>query len=76
MHPNPLYRTDDRALCEGLIDEIGFGMVFAAVAGVMVFISIHELFPAARQYGRPLLATNGAITGMFVMAPSLLLLQA
>ncbi|MFN9633742.1 MAG: FMN-binding negative transcriptional regulator [Erythrobacteraceae bacterium] len=30
MHPNPLYRTDDRALCEGLIDEIGFGMVFAA----------------------------------------------
>ena len=29
MHPNPLYRTDDRALCEGLIAEIGFGMVFA-----------------------------------------------
>lgn len=30
MHPNPLYRTDDRALCESLIAEIGFGMVFAA----------------------------------------------
>lgn len=30
MHPNPLYRTDDRTLCEGLIDQIGFGMVFAA----------------------------------------------
>lgn len=29
MHPNPLYRTDDRALCENLIAEIGFGMVFA-----------------------------------------------
>jgi len=29
MHPNPLYRTDDRALCESLVDEIGFGMVFA-----------------------------------------------
>lgn len=29
MHPNPLYRTDDRQLCESLIDEIGFGMVFA-----------------------------------------------
>lgn len=28
MHPNPLYRTDDRALCESLIAEIGFGMVF------------------------------------------------
>lgn len=29
MHPNPLYRTDDRSLCESLIEEIGFGMVFA-----------------------------------------------
>lgn len=28
MHPNPLFRTDDRALMEALIDEIGFGMVF------------------------------------------------
>ncbi len=30
MHPNPLYRSEDRALMESLIDEIGFGMVFAA----------------------------------------------
>lgn len=30
MHPNPLYRTCDRALCESLIEDIGFGMVFAA----------------------------------------------
>jgi transcriptional regulator len=29
MHPNPLFRTDDGALCESLIAEIGFGMVFA-----------------------------------------------
>lgn len=29
MHPNPLFRTDDRALMELLIEEIGFGMVFA-----------------------------------------------
>ncbi|MCX9147229.1 FMN-binding negative transcriptional regulator [Erythrobacter sp. WG] len=29
MHPNPLYRTDDRALMESLVEEIGFGMVFA-----------------------------------------------
>lgn len=28
MHPNPLFRHDDRALLETLIDEIGFGMVF------------------------------------------------
>ena len=30
MHPNPLYRSDDRALMEQLIDEVGLGMVFAA----------------------------------------------
>lgn len=28
MHPNPLFRSDDRALFEALIEEIGFGMVF------------------------------------------------
>jgi transcriptional regulator len=29
MHPNSAFRSEDRALCETLIDEIGFGMVFA-----------------------------------------------
>lgn len=29
MHPNPAFRHDDRALLEALVDEIGFGMVFA-----------------------------------------------
>lgn len=29
MHPNPLFRNEDRALHEALIDEIVFGMVFA-----------------------------------------------
>ena len=28
MHPNPAYRTDDRALFSALIAETGFGMVF------------------------------------------------
>ena len=28
MHPNPLFRSEDRPLLEALIDEIGFGMVF------------------------------------------------
>ena len=28
MHPNPLFRSEDRALLEALVDEIGFGMVF------------------------------------------------
>jgi transcriptional regulator len=29
MHPNRAFHREDRALCETLIDEIGFGMVFA-----------------------------------------------
>ena len=29
MHPNSLFRVDDRALLESLIAEIGFGMIFA-----------------------------------------------
>lgn len=28
MHPNPSYHSDDRALMETLLDEIGFGTVF------------------------------------------------
>jgi transcriptional regulator len=29
MHPNSAFRRDDRALLESLLEEIGFGMVFA-----------------------------------------------
>ena len=32
MHPNPLFRNEDRALHEALLEEIGFGMVFAQTA--------------------------------------------
>jgi transcriptional regulator len=30
MHPDAAFRTDDRMLMEALVDEIGFGMIFAA----------------------------------------------
>lgn len=30
MHPNAAFRSDDQALLETLIEEVGFGMVFAA----------------------------------------------
>ena len=29
MHPNSLFRLEDRAVLEALIEEVGFGMVFA-----------------------------------------------
>ena len=50
-----------------------FGIMFAGVAGIMVFISIDELLPTAKEYGRHHLAVYGFLAGMAVMALSLLL---
>lgn len=50
-----------------------FGFLFAAVAGIMVFISIDELLPTAREYGLPHHAVYGFLAGMAVMALSLLM---
>jgi ZIP family zinc transporter len=51
-----------------------FGMIFAAVAGIMVFISLDELLPAAQKYDEAHLSIYGVVGGMAVMALSLLLL--
>jgi ZIP family zinc transporter len=51
-----------------------FGLVFAAVAGVMVYVSLDELLPAAREYGDHHLAVGSLMVGMAVMAVSLVLL--
>lgn len=48
---------------------------FAVVAGIMVYISLDELLPAAHQYGYSHLAIYGLIAGMAVMATSLILLS-
>lgn len=48
--------------------------VLAGVAGLMVFISLDELLPAAREHGEAHSAIIGAIAGMTVMAVSLWLL--
>jgi len=50
-----------------------FGILFASVAGIMVFISIDELLPAAEAYGEHHLSIYGLIAGMGVMATSLLM---
>lgn len=50
-----------------------FGLSFAAVAGIMVFISLDELLPSAERYGKHHHAIYGLLAGMAVMALSLLL---
>ena len=49
------------------------GILLGSVAGIMVFISLDELLPAAREYGKPHYAIYGLVAGMMVMAVSLIL---
>ncbi len=51
------------------------GGVLAVVAGIMVFISLDELLPAARELGFHHISIYGVETGMAVMAVSLTLLS-
>ena len=53
--------------------DLVFGILFAGVAGIMVFISLDELLPSAQKYGEHHLSIYGLIVGMAVMALSLLL---
>jgi len=62
------------AILMPFMNDTTFGILFAAVAGIMVFISLDELLPAAREYGEHHLSIYGLIIGMAVMAISLLLL--
>jgi ZIP family zinc transporter len=50
------------------------GCVLTGVAGIMVYISLDELLPAAREYGEAHTAIAGVVVGMMIMAVSLLLL--
>jgi len=50
-----------------------FGVIFASVAGIMVFISVDQLLPAARKYGEHHVSIYGLVIGMMIMAVSLLL---
>jgi len=60
-------------ILSSFFDETVFGIIFAAVAGIMVFISLDELLPTAEEYGEHHLSIYGLIAGMVVMAFSLLL---
>jgi ZIP family zinc transporter len=56
-----------------VFSESVVGVLFGGVAGIMVFISVDELLPTAREYGYHHLAIYGLVAGMAVMAVSLLL---
>jgi len=51
------------------------GACFAGVAGIMVYISLDELLPTSRAYGKGHDSLLGLVAGMGVMALSLLLMK-
>lgn len=55
------------------LNDAVFGIVFGVVAGIMVYISLDELLPSAQKYGDHHLSIAGLISGMAIMAVSLLL---
>ena len=51
------------------------GILFSGVAGIMVYISLDELLPTSRAYGKGHDSIFGLVGGMLAMALSLLLLK-
>jgi ZIP family zinc transporter len=51
------------------------GMLLGGVAGIMVYISLDDLLPASRAFGKGHDSLIGVVAGMAVMALGLLLIQ-
>jgi ZIP family zinc transporter len=59
----------------GAIPSHVMGYLFGGVAGIMVYVSLDELLPTSRAYGKGHDSLLGLCAGMFVMALSLLLMR-
>jgi zinc transporter, ZIP family len=57
------------------LSDLVFGAVFGMIAGVMVFLALDELLPAARQYARGHETVYGMVLGMASLALSLVLFK-
>ena len=51
-----------------------FPLILAAVAGIMIYISLDELLPTAEKYGKHHVAIAGVVGGMAIMGISLIIL--
>lgn len=52
-----------------------YGWVFGAIAGAMVFLALDELLPAAKRYAQGHETVYGMLSGMILIAASLVLFQ-
>jgi ZIP family zinc transporter len=60
---------------DGAVPPQVMGILFGGVAGIMVYISLDELLPTSRAYGKGHDSLLGLVAGMLVMALSLLLMK-
>ena len=57
------------------LNEMMIAILLSGVAGIMVFIALDQLLPAAEEYGEHHISIYGMVAGMAMMAISLLLLN-
>ena len=57
------------------LNDAVFGAVFGIIAGIMVFLAIDELLPAAKRYAKGHETVYGLVSGMGVLALSLVLFK-
>ncbi len=60
-------------LLRAFTGDFFFGILFSAVGGIMVYISLDELLPSAEKYGKHHISIIGLMVGMALMAASLVL---
>lgn len=60
-------------LLSSFFNDVLFGILFAIISGVMVFVSLDELLPTSQRYEDHHISVYGAVVGMIVMAVSLIL---
>ncbi|MEB3361452.1 MAG: zinc transporter ZupT [Synechococcaceae cyanobacterium] len=70
----PLGAVVGYLLLRHLFGPLVFGMIFASVSGIMVYVCLDELLPAAHRHGAPAMTMAGLLMGMAVMGLSLVLL--
>lgn len=63
------------ALLRPYLSDAVFGAVFGIIAGVMVFLALDELLPAAKRYAKGHETVYGLVTGMAALALSLVLFK-
>ena len=62
-------------LFQTFLPQFSIGLIFASVAGILVYISFDTILPLSKEYGDGHYSVFGIMSGMFVIWASLLLLS-